>query len=276
MLSRWGEDAKVIAGGQSLVPALNMRLLAPRVLIDIGRLEELRGISVEDGVLRIGALTRHAEVQRSPDIVRHAPLLARAVGHVAHAAIRNRGTFGGSLANADPAAELPACIVALKARLSIVGPGGSRAVDAEEFFLGPFETALRPDEILVRAEIDACEPGYRSAFAELARRTGDYALLGLAAHARVAEDRLEDDLRLVFFAVGRKPTAAGRAAAALVGGSVGPEALAAAEEALASDLEPHDDLQISAATRLRLARVLLRQVVSELLQSRGESRSVAS
>ncbi len=264
LLARHGGAAKLLAGGQSLLPALNLRLSAPELLIDIGRLDALRGISLEGGTLRIGALARHAEVLASPLVAEHAPLLALALAHVAHPAIRTRGTFGGSLANADPAAELPACVLALQGRIVAQGPGGVRRIPAHAFFTGLFETALGADEILTEAEIDVT-PGAVCGFQELSRRTGDYAIVGLAAHGHVRGARF-DDLRLAWFAVGTKATLAPKAAAAVMAGGL-EQGLAA----LAHDLEPHDDLQANAATRLQLARVLLRRVITGMTPVREEA-----
>jgi aerobic carbon-monoxide dehydrogenase medium subunit len=220
LLAQHGEDARVIAGGQSLVPALNLRLSTPEILIDLGGIESMRGIRVVPGSdrprLRIGAMTTHAEIARSIDVARHAPLLAEAAKHVAHPAIRNRGTFGGSLAHADPSAEWPACVVALGATIHLAGPAGPRCVPAEAFFLGLHETAIRPGEILTAVEIDGIGEGFRSGFAELSRRHGDYALVGMAAHGRVAAcGRRFETLALVFFSVGSVPTPALAAAALL-------------------------------------------------------------
>jgi aerobic carbon-monoxide dehydrogenase medium subunit len=264
LLAEHGDGAKIIAGGQSLVPALNLRLLAPNLLVDIGGLDELKGIAARDGTLRIGALTRHVELERSPEIAKHAPLLKAAVAHVAHPAIRNRGTFGGNLAHADPASEFPACAVALKARVFVAGKQGERSIPAEEFFTGVYETALSPTEVLTAVEVPAMQAGERFSFSELARRSGDYALVGLAARARM-QDGAFSDLRLAYFAVGAKPTLAEGAAARLVGQPVGEAAVLQAQAALADDLASQDDLHASAATRLHLARVLLRRAVKELL-----------
>ena len=258
LLRRHGAEAKLLAGGQSLLPALNLRLSAPGILIDISGIEALRGVRVTASVTRIGALTRHVDLQNSAEIAAHAPLLARAIVHVAHPAIRSRGTIGGSLANADPAAELPACALALRARMVVQSLRGERVIPAADFFTGLFETALAEDEILTAIEIDPATPGDVCGFAELSRRSGDYAIVGLAAHGRVQDGRLAD-LRLGYFSVGTRATLAPRAAAAWLSGG-----LAAAEAALAEDLAPHDDLQASAATRLHLARVLLRRVVASM------------
>jgi carbon-monoxide dehydrogenase medium subunit len=264
LLAEHGDEAKIIAGGQSLVPALNLRLLAPGLLVDIGGLDELKGIAVRDGTVRIGALTRHVELERSPEIAQHAPLLRRAIAHVAHPAIRNRGTFGGNLAHADPASELPACAVALEARMLVAGPKGERSIPAGEFFTGVYETALAPTEVLTAVEVPAMQAHERYSFTELARRSGDYALVGLAARATV-HDGAFSDLRLAYFAVGAKPTLAREAAARLVGQPAGEAALLQAQAALADDLAPQDDLHASAATRLHFAGVLLRRIVQELL-----------
>src|SRR6202522_1387758 len=153
LLAARGDDAKVLSGGQSLMPAMNLRLISPELIVDISEIAELRGIAVKGSVLAIGALTRHADLLRSPDIAAHAPLLAQAVAHVAHPAIRNRGTIGGSLAHADPAAELPACMLALNATILVRGPGGERRIAAKDFFTGIYETVLTPQELLISVEL---------------------------------------------------------------------------------------------------------------------------
>jgi aerobic carbon-monoxide dehydrogenase medium subunit len=263
LLAEHGDDAKLLAGGQSLLPALNLRLSVPALLIDIGRLEELRGVTLHGGVLRLGALTRHAELLTDPLVQAQAPLLARAIVHVAHPAIRSRGTLGGSLANADPAAELPACVLALQARLVLRSVRGERVVPAEAFFTGLFETALAADEVLTAVEIDAARVGSVCGFQELARRSGDYAIVGLAAQGRM-EDRQLHAIQLGYFSVGARATLAPAASAALLRRPLTAPVVDEAAEALAADLEPHDDLQASAGTRLHLARVLLRRVVGEM------------
>jgi aerobic carbon-monoxide dehydrogenase medium subunit len=263
LLAQHGEEARLIAGGQSLVPALNLRLLSPTILIDIGRVHELRHIELHDDILRIGAMTRHADLHHSPVIAREAPLLARAITHVAHAAIRTRGTIGGNLANADPASELPACMLALDATLVATGPTGSRRIAAADFFLGMFETALAADEILSAVEIPRARQDERFAFLELARRHGDYAIVGVACRAMIADGRF-GELHVAYFAVGDRPVLAKAAAGALVGRPLSPEAVAAAKELLDEALSPHDDLQASSTTRLELARVLFGRAVDEL------------
>lgn len=257
-LAEHGDEAKLLAGGQSLVPALNMRLLEPRLLVDINSLAALGGIEERAGGLRIGALARHSEVGRSPLVARLAPLIHQAIPSIAHPAIRNRGTFGGSLAHADPAAELPACVAALDGTVELVGAGGRRRLAARDFFRGLYETALGPDEILAAVEIPPPPPGARSVFLELARRRGDYALAGLAAQASAGA------LRLVFFGVGAKPVEA-VAAAAELGAGDWLRRLPAAEAALDADLDPPDDLQADGRTKRHLARVLLGRAVRALV-----------
>src|SRR3954447_11917889 len=263
LLRAHGDRAKVLSGGQSLMPAMNLRLISPELIVDIGQLTELRGIAVTGDVLTIGALTRHVELARSSEIAAHAPLLAEAIAHVAHPAIRNRGTLGGSLAHADPASELPACMLALNATVIIRGQGGERKIAAQDFFTGIFETALSPEELLVAVELPANLKNSTHFFHEFARRHGDYAILGLAAQAIVEGDALAD-LRLAFFAVGDRPVL-GRAAKKLVGVALTPAVVAEACGALSDELDPHDDQQASAAMRRHLAKVLLVRCVAALL-----------
>lgn len=240
-----------------------MRLSSPALLIDLGGLSELEGIALQGGGLRIGALTRHRAIERSPVVAERAPLLAQAAPHIAHVAIRNRGTFGGSLAMADPAAEWPACCLALEARIVVASARGERRVQAEQFFKALYSTDLAPDEILVAAEIPAAAPDSRSVFLELARRRGDYAIVGLAAHARRIEGKLRD-VRIAFLGVAAVPLLARRAMAAIEGGPGDAPAIAAAQRALGDELKPLADLYNSAATKLHLARVLAGRALAAL------------
>lgn len=262
LLARHGDEARLLAGGQSLMATLNLRLSAPTVLIDLNHVPGLAGITETETAIRIGAMTRHVAVERSPIVARHLPLIAAAMPHVAHAAIRNRGTLGGSLALADPAAEMPACALALQAVLEIAGPGGRRHVAATDFFRGLFETAIGPDEVLIAVEYPKARPGARWGFRELARRHGDYAMVGLAA--MVEGDPICDAARLAYFAVEDRPVLAHSATSKLVGLTVDDAAIAAAEEALGEDLDPHGDLHADAATKRHLARVLARRVLGDL------------
>ena len=263
LLAAHGDRAKVLSGGQSLMPAMNLRLISPELIVDIGELAELRGIAVTGGALRIGALTRHVDLQRSPDIAAHAPLLTEAVAHVAHPAIRNRGTIGGSLAHADPASELPACMVALNATVVVRGPKGERRIGAADFFRGIYETALSPDELLIAVELPVEPTNSAHFFHEFARRHGDYAIAGLAAQA-VMSSNVFADLRLAFFAVGDRPVLA-LAANRLVNVSITPAVLSEASAALAEELDPQEDQQASASMRRHLAKVLMQRCVATLL-----------
>jgi len=227
-----------------------MRLSAPELLVDINGLPSLRGISLEQGVVRIGALTTHSEIEADERIAKHVPMLADAARHVAHPAIRNRGTLGGSLALADPAAEYPACVLALKASIFVTGKKGERMVPAGEFFRGLFETAVGPGEMVTAVEFKAIGKDERSAFLELTRRHGDYAIVGLAAHKAACESRF------VFFGVASVPFHAKQAsqAASL------PESL----ENLKRELEPAADLYHTSKTKLHLAGVLLERAWNTL------------
>ena len=274
LLTAHGEKAKVLAGGQSLLPAMNLRLLAPDLIIDIGELAELRGVVLEGGgVLTIGALTRHADLLKSPEIAAHAPLLMDAVAHVAHPAIRNRGTIGGSLVHADPASELPACMLTLGATIIARGPSGERRIAASEFFAGIYETALAPQELLVAVELPVTPRNSTHFFHEFARRHGDYAIVGLAAQAFVRDGRFTD-LRLGFFAVGDRPLLS-RSAGKLVDVAITPVVLSGASSALDDELDPLEDQQATPTMRRHLAKVLLARCVSSLLD-RPDLRAGAS
>jgi carbon-monoxide dehydrogenase medium subunit len=265
LLSDSDGEVVVLAGGQSLMPTLNMRLSSPSLLIDINGITELDGIEVVEDVIRIGALTRHQVVQSSADIARHAPLIAMAMPHIAHPAIRNRGTFGGSIALADPAAELPACLCALGATIEIAGNKGHRVVSAIDFFKDLYETDLSDDELLTAVEIPTLADGYKSAFEELARRHGDYAMTGLAAHGLIDGDKVSD-LRLAFFAVGGTPVLAKNASAVAEGRSVDDAMLSAVQSALEKDLDPFDDLNCSAAVKMLYARELTSRALKALIR----------
>src|SRR5882724_1039944 len=259
LLAEHKGDARVLAGGQSLVPMMNFRLAAPKVLVDINRIAALTGIKVTGNHIRIGALTRQVELERSADVARHLPLIASAMPHIAHPAIRNRGTFGGSCALGDPAAELPACALALGAIFVAAGKKGERRIAAEDFFKGLYATALKAGELLIAAEFPLPKPGYASAFGELARRHGDYAMVGVAAHGLRKGGKFSD-MRVAFFGVGDRPQRATGFEKAL-------EAQSAVDGSLArldADLEPRADLHASAAMKLHLAKVLAGRVLREL------------
>ncbi|HZL31496.1 MAG TPA: xanthine dehydrogenase family protein subunit M [Pseudolabrys sp.] len=252
-------DARLLAGGQSLMATLNMRLSAPSLLIDINRIEGLDGIALKAGAVEIGALARHTAAERSDVIAQHAPLIARAMPFIGHPAIRNRGTLGGSIAFADPAAELPACLLALDGEIDAVGPKGKRTIKAGDYFKGLYETALGPQDVLTAIRVPAAEKDTRVGFAELARRHGDYAIVGLAASAR-ADGKGLKNVRLAYFGVGNTPLRAKKSEAALAGGDI--------DAALAAlDLEPNDDIQATGAVKKHLAGVLLRRVAAQLMEA---------
>ena len=261
--ARAGDDARFIAGGQSLVPALSLRLQAPRLLIDITHIDELRGVRRESDTLRIGALTRHWEMLSEPLIAGFAPLLHAAAPFVAHPAIRNRGTFGGSVALADPASEFPAMTLALDAEIEIAGPSGRRRVKADDFFIDLFETALQPGELITAIHVPLFRADQRFAFDELARRRGDYALVGCGILATFAGERIHD-IRISYLSVGNTPTRVRGAEATLVGSRLDTERIAAAQAALEGDLAPPESDEVPPAMRLHLARVLLGRLLGRL------------
>ena len=253
-------EARLLAGGQSLIPALNMRLSAPPLLIDINGIGEIDEIEVKDGTVSIGTLVRHAQAERDETLARSAPLIARALPHIAHPAIRNRGTMGGSIAYADPAAELPACLLALGGEVVARGAKGERSIAADDFFRGLFETALSPGEIVTGIRVPTATANSRFGFAELARRHGDYALVGLAASART-NGRTFRDLRLAFLGVGTTAVRTLASERALSEGDI--------DAAVASlDLAPADDIHATGAVRKHLAGVLLRRVAQQLMRER--------
>lgn len=260
-------DASYISGGQSLVPALAMRLQAPALLVDLGGISAIRGVTLDGEALRIGALTRHAEALTHPLIARHAPLLAAAAPFVAHPAIRNRGTLGGSVALADPASEFPAMMLAMGAEMEIFGADGFRRVPADDYFLDLYQTALEPGDILTALIVPSAGPRHRCAFDELARRRGDYAMVGAGILAQMDGETVES-VRIACFSVGATPVRARGAESAILGRSLDGAAIADAQRALDGDIDPLDDDQLPAAMRRHLARVLL----GRLLQQMGNAR----
>ncbi len=264
LLAEHKDEARVLAGGQSLVPMLNFRVAAPKVLVDINRIAGLSGIKVAKNHIRIGALTRHVELERSADVARHLPLIASAMPHIAHPAIRNRGTFGGSCALADPAAELPACALALGATFVVAGRKGERRVIAQDFFRGLYATALKAGELLVAAEFPLPERGHAPAFGELARRHGDYAMVGVAAHGSTQGGKFSD-VRVALFGVGDRPMRAARFERALDGRPAAANTIEGALAALDADLDPRADLHASAAMKRHLAKVLAGRVLRQLM-----------
>jgi carbon-monoxide dehydrogenase medium subunit len=265
-LARRGDSAQILAGGQSLMAMLNLRLAAPGCLVDIGGLPGLGEIRREGDVVRVGALVTHRQLEESAEIAASVPLLAQAVPHVAHLAVRNAGTIGGSLALADPAAEYPAVALALEATIVVQGTGGVRRIAAADYFQGFYRTARQAQEILVGVEFPVRRQNERSHFSELARRRGDYAMVGLAALLQV-DAGVVSRARLAFLAVGDRPVLATDAMAALQGRALDAQATRAAQDALARDLDPGGDLQADPATKKHLARVLLGRALDHLRQT---------
>jgi carbon-monoxide dehydrogenase medium subunit len=265
LLAQHGSEARILAGGQSLMPTLNMRLSRPEILIDINRLDALKGISLQGERVRIGALARHVEVLNSPIVAKHLPLIAEAMPHVAHVAVRNRGTFGGSVALADPAAEMPACALALGATLVVQSVRSRREIAADDYFKGLYETARAGDELLIEALIPVEKPGSVSVFLELARRHGDFAMAGVCCRATIDKGTIAD-ARLVYFGSEVKPTLGARAVAALKGKPWSDATRDAALAALGDDLKPMSNLQGSAAMKLHLQRVLTKRALDAAVE----------
>ena len=266
-LAEYGDDARALAGGQSLVPILAMRLAAPAMLVDLNRIATLAGISTAPGGgLSIGAMTRHRALEKSPAVAHGNPLLAAAMPWVAHIPIRTRGTIGGSLAHADPSAELPAVCVASDATIVVQGRSGERRIPAADFFRSVFETALAPGELLTRIEFPAWPAGRRSGFIEIARRHGDFAICGIATTIDVDPQGRVQDARIVAFGVGDRPLRLKVAEQALCGSDGGPSAIAAAARHATDGLVARSDHHASSAYRLELAEVLTGRALKEALR----------
>jgi carbon-monoxide dehydrogenase medium subunit len=251
--------AKVLAGGQSLVPLLSMRLAAPTSLVDINGLPDLDHVRVDDAGVHVGALARHADVLASPEVRRVQPLVCLALSHVAHATIRNRGTTVGSIVHADAAAEMPMVLALLDGSVTVASASGSRTIPAGELFAGPMESTLQHDEIALEAFFPALTPEEGVGFEEIARRHGDYALVGVGAVVRVDGGDGVVSARAGYLSVSDIPTVADVTSA--LGGGVSDESLAAAAELALEELDPADDLHATAAYRSRLVRVLTARVL---------------
>lgn len=265
-LSGTDGETRILAGGQSLIPLLNMRLASPKRLVDLGRVKELAYVEERDGGYAIGAMTRQRTLERDDRISREVPLLAEAIHWVGHPQIRNRGTIGGSIAHGDPAAELPAVAVCLDARVTVQGPRGTRTLDARNLYLGYLATTLAPDEILTDVWFPKAAPGTGHAWLEFARRHGDYAIAGVGVAITLAADQIAGS-RIVLTGVDGTPVRASAAEALLVGATVDeqhqiqPSTLRPAVEALRSAINPETDVQATAAYRRHLAGVLLERAL---------------
>lgn len=261
LLQEHGDDARLLAGGQTLMATLNMRLSEPTTIIDITGLDDLRGISVANGVLRIGALATHTHIESSDLVRQHAPMLSEAAPYIAHRAIRNSGTWGGSIAYADPAAEWPTCMLALNGTAVVRGPNGERRVAADDFFLGLYTTALEPDELLVATEFPLAGADHWYGFTELARRHGDYAIVGVAASARRQGSTLSD-VRIVLLGVDAVPFRAVKTESLINGRPLDQAGIGQALDCLRNELDPLPDLTNSPETKRHLASVLLGRLLA--------------
>jgi CO/xanthine dehydrogenase FAD-binding subunit len=262
LLAAYGDTAKPLAGGQSLVPLLNFRLAAPENLIDLNRIGALAGIRRSGGKLRVGAMTRQATMEGSRVVAEGWPMLTEALAYVAHAQIRNRGTVGGSVAHADPAAELPVAFTALDARITACSRRGSRMIGASDFFVTHLTTALEPDELLVEIEVDPLPPRTGSAFVEFARRHGDFALGGAAALVTLDESETCTRASIALLGAAPTPVRAAEAESALIGSRVDDAAaVAAADEAIA-EISPTGDIHGSAEYRRELCGVMVRRALA--------------
>ena len=269
LLAEHGDDAKVLAGGQSLVPLMAMRMGRPAVVVDIGRVPGLAAIEVgADGSCSIGALVRHAAAERSADVASHAPLVHRAMPLIAHRAIRTRGTVVGSIAHADPAAEMPAVAVAVGATMTATSASGERSIAAADFFEGYLQTALRADEILTRVTFPAWPAGAVGSVVEVARRHGDYALVGLVTSIQLDGGRITD-AALSFFGAASRPIRVTEAERVLIGTSAPPDTVAEAARIVADALDPPADIHGTTAYRKHLAGVLTRRGLAEAAATIG-------
>ena len=262
LLASHGDESRVLAGGQSLLPALNMRLSEPSLLIDIAGIDALRGIQVKQDALRIGAMTTHTDIENSALVEQHAPLLKLAVGHIAHRAIRNSGTWGGSIANADPAAEWPCCLLALDGTVIVRGPQGERRIAAADFFTGLYTTALGDDEILIACDLPIARRDDWFGFQELARRHGDYAIAGLAIHLHFAGPVVQS-ARLSWLGLNATTFRSRRTEALLVGKPLDAVTFELVLASLREELDPIADLTNTSATKKHLATVLARRLLTQ-------------
>jgi carbon-monoxide dehydrogenase medium subunit len=256
LLARHGDDAKVLSGGQSLMPALNLRLARPAILVDIGRLSELRGVTVASDKVTIGALTRHVDLLGSREIADRLPLLREATAHVAHPAIRNRGTIGGNLAHADPASEMPAIVLTLGGRLRAQSARGERWIEAHDFFVGALTTALESDEMLTEVELPVAPADGGACFLEMSRRRGDFAIIGVAATVRLDGQAQCVEARIGLCNAGDGPVFAQAASRSLAGKVVGERAIAEAVALLQGAIDPAGSIHGSKDYQRHIAGVL--------------------
>lgn len=272
LLAEHGSDAKPLAGGQSLIPAMNFRLATPSVLVDLNGLRELSGISDVGGEIRVGGMVRQRAAERHPLLAQRVPLLAETLPHIAHPAIRNRGTIGGSLAHADPAAELPAVMLALKATFVVKNKSEAREIPSGDFFVGLFSTSVQTGELLTEIRIPpgAIRGGY--AFEEISRRHGDFALVGVAAAVQLDSNGRCADARVALLSVGDRPMLAEQAAKTLIGQAPSGESIRAAAAAATRDIDPPSDIHASSRYRRQLASVLTRRALERAFKRAANDR----
>lgn len=274
LLAEHGGDAKPLAGGQSLIPAMNFRLATPSVLVDLNELHELSHVADRGGELRVGGMVRQRVLERSALVSQRVPLITETMPHIAHPAIRNRGTIAGSLAHADPAAELPAVMLALKATLVVSSVSGTREVAADNFFVGLFSTAVQPGELLTEIRIPPPPPRSGFAFQEISRRHGDFALAGVAAAVQLDDQGRCARARVALLSVGDRPALAAHAAQVLTGQQPSAELIrAAADIAAARDIDPPSDIHASARYRRQLANVLTRRALERAFERAAELKA---
>ncbi len=263
VLAEAAEEAKPLAGGQSLIPMLNMRLVRPSLLVDLNGLQELSGIELSDGAIVVRAMTRHRAVEQSPVVAEHAPLLAEAIRWVGHLPIRTRGTIGGSVAHADPAAELPGVLVALEGMVQLRSQRGHRLVSAEDFFIDLLTTAAEPDELVTEVRFPLLPAGTGTAWLEVARRHGDYALVGVGAVVSLAEDFTTiAEARVSLIGVGGRPVRARLTESALRGQPAAAESWRAAAATVRREIDPAGDIHASAEYRRYVAGVLTERALA--------------
>jgi carbon-monoxide dehydrogenase medium subunit len=273
LLAEYSDEASVLAGGQSLIPLLALRLARPAVLIDINGIAELSGVSATDGWVTIGATTREYVAEESETVAEAVPLLAAALPMIGHEAIRSRGTIGGSLAHADPAAELPAVARALDAQFVVRGPSGERVVPAAEWFEGYLTTSRGPDELLTQVRFPAARPGTGTSFGEVARRHGDFAIVGLAVSLTLSEGAISD-ARLTFAGMSDVPTRATDAEDLLVGEKPSAELFEEAARRAIGDIDPPADLHGSSDYRKKIAAALVRRGLREAAHNASNADNV--
>ena len=263
LLARYGDECKVLAGGQSLVPLMNFRLARPGRLVDINGIESLGQVKVENGRLLLGAMVRHAQIERSNDIAARWPLLHDAIVWVGHSQIRNRGTVGGSVAHADPAAELPCALAALDAKFHVLSRRGPRVLRWDQIFVSEFTTSLAPDELLTAIEVPPQDPSTGVAFVEFARRHGDFALGGAAVSITLARNGTCSDVAVALLSAGPRPVRAEEAERRLKGGQVDEAAIKQASAAAVQGLHPTSDLHGSREYRMKLLQVMTERALTK-------------